>query len=167
MSNDIDSATFRHVLGHYPTGVVVITAYEADETPVSMVVGSFTSVSLDPPLVAFFPACSSTSWPRIAQVGKFCANILAADQEDVCRRLSSRSEEKFTGVPLRRSPGGLPLLEGAVAWIDCDVDTVHPAGDHFIVVGRVRALDVERPHTPLLFFKGSYGTIQSAALVAR
>ena len=77
--NDVisfDSATFRRVLGHYPTGVCVVTAVEADGAPVGMVVGSFTSVSLDPPLVAFFPAKTSQSWPRLAAVGKFCVNVL-------------------------------------------------------------------------------------------
>lgn len=152
-----DGATFRRVLGHYPTGVCVVTAVEADGTPTGMVVGSFTSVSLHPPLVAFFPAKSSGSWPRIAAVGKFCVNILASDQQPLCRQFAASGADKFAGVSHRVSAGGSPILDGVVAWIDCTMDAVHEAGDHYIVLGRVDALEVDRPGRPLLFFQGSYG----------
>lgn len=152
-----DGATFRRVLGHYPTGVCVVTAVEADGTPTGMVVGSFTSVSLDPPLVAFFPATTSSSWPRIAAVGKFCVNILASDQLPLCRQFAISGPDKFAGVAHRVSSGGSPILDGVVAWIDCTLDAVHAAGDHFIVLGRVDALAVDRPGRPLLFFQGNYG----------
>jgi flavin reductase (DIM6/NTAB) family NADH-FMN oxidoreductase RutF len=151
-----DSATFRRVLGHYPTGVCVVTAADAG-VGAGMVVGSFTSVSLEPPLVAFFPNRSSTTWPRIHRVGKFCINVLAADQHDLCRQFSRRGGDKFIGVSHRISANGSPILDGVVAWIDCTLETVHEAGDHFIVLGRVMALDVETPRKPLLFFQGAYG----------
>jgi len=157
VSTSFDNATFRRVLGHYPTGVCVVTAVEADGTPTGMVVGSFTSVSLDPPLVAFFPDRKSSSWPRIEKVGKFCVNVLAADQEALCRQFSARGGDKFAGISHRRSANGSPILDGVVAWIDCNLDVVHEAGDHFIVLGRVIALEVEAPSAPLLFFQGSYG----------
>lgn len=152
-----DSATFRRVLGHYPTGVCVVTAVEDDGAPVGMVVGSFTSVSLDPPLVAFFPAKSSTSWPRIEKLGRFCVNILAADQLALCRQIAGPGQDKFRDVAHRASANGSPILDNVVAWIDCTLDAVHEAGDHYIVLGRVAALEVDRAERPLLFFQGSYG----------
>lgn len=153
----IDSATFRRVLGHYPTGVCVVTALDEGAGPVAMVVGSFTSVSLDPPLVAFFPARTSTSWPQIERAGKFCVNVLGSDQQPLCKQLSAKGGDKFAGVVHRASANGSPILDGVVAWIDCSLEAVHEAGDHYIVVGRVMALEVDRPGKPLLFFQGGYG----------
>jgi len=154
----IDGATFRRVLGHYPTGVCVVTAIEPDGDPVGMVVGSFTSVSLDPPLVAFFPDRSSTSWPRIKRSTKFCVNVLGSHQQDLCRRFSAKSADKFAGLDYGVSNGGSPVLHDVVAWIDCTLEVVHEAGDHLIVLGRVRELDIARPDQPLLFFRGRYGS---------
>lgn len=154
----IDAALFRRILGHYPTGVCVITARDADGAASGMVVGSFTSVSLDPPLVAFFPDKGSSSWPRIEKTGRFCVNILGEEQGDLCRRFASKIENKFEGVSHRLSDAGLPILDGVVAWIDCTLEAVHEAGDHYIVLGRVRALDSDHPDArPLLFFRGGYG----------
>lgn len=153
-----DSGTFRRVLGHYPTGVCVVTAVAGDDAPTGMVVGSFTSVSLDPPLVAFFPAKNSHSWPRIEKAGKFCVNILASDQKPLCQQFSTKgANDKFAGVTHRVSANGSPILDGVVAWIDCRLEAVHEAGDHYIVLGRVIALEVETPGKPLLFFQGDYG----------
>ncbi len=152
----IDSATFRRVLGHYPTGVCVVTAMDQG-APVAMVVGSFTSVSLDPPLVAFFPARTSTSWPLIERAGKFCVNVLGSDQRPLCQQLSGKGEDRFSGVTHRASANGSPILDGVVAWIDCTLDAVHEAGDHYIAVGRVMALEAGTPGKPLLFFQGGYG----------
>lgn len=153
----IDGATFRRVLGHYPTGVCVITAQEGDGTASGMVVGSFTSVSLDPPLVAFFPDKGSSSWPRIAAAGKFCVNVLASDQLPLCRQFASRGGDKFAGVSHRLSENGSPILDGVIAWIDCTLHATHEAGDHLIVLGHVHALEVDKPGSPLLFFQGGYG----------
>lgn len=159
MSSDtpFDSATFRRVLGHYPTGVCIVTAVEEGGAPAGMAVGSFTSVSLDPPLVAFFPDKRSTSWPRIQKAGKFCVNVLASDQQEVCRRFSASGGDKFAGITHRVSTNGSPILDGVVAWIDCDFHAIHEAGDHYIVLGRVIELEVQNPNPPLLFFQGSYG----------
>jgi 3-hydroxy-9,10-secoandrosta-1,3,5(10)-triene-9,17-dione monooxygenase reductase component len=155
----IRSESFRHVLGHFPTGVVIVTA-AADGQPAGLSVGSFTSVSLDPPLVAVLPSRSSTSWPRIAAAGSFCINILAASQEALCRRFAISGADKFAGVSWREAPSGAPILDGTLAWIDCDLEQSVDAGDHFIVLGRVRALEVEQAQapTPLIFFQGGYGT---------
>jgi flavin reductase (DIM6/NTAB) family NADH-FMN oxidoreductase RutF/DNA-binding IclR family transcriptional regulator len=161
-----DPRWFRQVLGQYPTGVCVVTARQADESRAGFVVGSFTSVSLEPPLVAFFPDKGSTSWPRIERAGRFCVNILSADQEDVCRRFASRAADKFEGISCREAGSGSPIIDGVVAWIDCDLETVEEAGDHYIVLGRVRELDVEDPSLPLLFFQGGYGRFAPLSLAA-
>jgi 3-hydroxy-9,10-secoandrosta-1,3,5(10)-triene-9,17-dione monooxygenase reductase component len=151
-----DSAKFRQVLGHFPTGVTVVTA-AADDGPVGLAVGSFASVSLDPPLVAFFPAKNSSSWPMIEAAGAFCVNILAEDQEDVCRRFAMKGDDKFVGLGWKPAPSGAPLLDGVLAWIDCGIDAVTDAGDHYCVMGRVRELAVAHDGAPLLFFRGGYG----------
>lgn len=156
----IDSSTFRKVLGHYPTGVCVVTASQADGSPTGMVVGTFNSVSLDPPLVAFFPAKSSSSWSRIEAAGKFCVNVLASEQEALCRQISSPCAEKFSDVSHRTSANGSPIIDGVVAWIDCTLEKVIEAGDHYIVLGQVAALEVSnetRETKPLLFYRGDYG----------
>jgi 3-hydroxy-9,10-secoandrosta-1,3,5(10)-triene-9,17-dione monooxygenase reductase component len=153
----IAPAIFRMVLGNYPTGVCAITATGADDAPLAMIVGSFTSVSLDPPLIGFFPDKSSRSWPMIANAGRFCVNILAAGQRETCRQFASSGNDKFAGVEFSVSGNGSPLLAGSIAWIDCDLEQVSEAGDHYFVLGRVLALDVLSEDDPLLFFKGSYG----------
>ena len=165
MSIGFDSKDFRRILGHYPTGVCAVTAVN-NGLLVGMVVGSFTSVSLDPPLVAFFPDRGSTSWPKIEATGRFCVNILADHQHDVCRALASKSENKFEGVPYRMSGAGMPIIEESVAWIDCDLHAVHEAGDHFIVLGRVHSLDAEHAKRPMLFFQGGYGQFSPTAVSA-
>lgn len=163
----IDGGRFRQVLGHYPTGVVVATATSPDGVPVGMAVGSFTSVSLDPPLVAFLPDKSSSTFPKIRTAGAFCINVLAGDQEGVCRAFAARGADKYAGVPWRPSPGtGSPVLEGAVAWIDCDIEDVVEAGDHYIVLGRVRDLATAGEPDPLLFFRGGYGRFTPSSLSA-
>jgi flavin reductase (DIM6/NTAB) family NADH-FMN oxidoreductase RutF/DNA-binding IclR family transcriptional regulator len=165
-SDPTDPRWFRQVLGQYPTGVCVVTARQSDESRAGFVVGSFTSVSLDPPLVAFFPDRGSTSWPKIRSAGSFCVNVLSAEQEDICRRFASRAEDKFEGVECRASASGSPIIAGVVAWIDCDLESVQEAGDHYIVLGRVRELDIEDPTLPLLFFQGGYGRFAPLSLAA-
>ncbi len=148
---------FRTVLGNFPTGVTVVTAVD-DGEPAGLAIGSFTSVSLDPPLVAFCPDKRSSSWPHIEAAGAFCVNILADDQVDVCNAFAGKGEDKFSEVTWDTTHLGSPRIEGSLAWIDCSLEAVHDGGDHFIVVGRVNELDVARPDRgPLLFFRGGYG----------
>lgn len=158
-ATSIDPRHYRDVLGCYPTGVCVVTANADDGARFGMVVGSFTSISLDPPLVGFFPDKKSTSWPRIAATGHFCANILAADQAHHSSRFASRAEDKFAGIDHGLSPHGQPLLENVLAWIDCAIVSVSEIGDHLLVVGAVRALEKRDDGTPLLFFRGRYHDI--------
>lgn len=131
--------------------------------PVGMIVGTFTSVSLDPPLVAFLPDRSSKTWPLIQEARRFCVNVLSERQQNVCRALSSRAESKFEAVPYRLSEATTPILDGVVAWIDCDLHAVHEAGDHFIAIGTVLALDIEHLHPPLVFLRGVYGSFSPSA----
>ena len=155
---EIDPNLFRQVLGHYPTGVTVVAAID-DHHPVGLAIGSFFSVSLDPPLVGFCVARTSSSWPRIEAIGSFGISVLAEDQHETSGRFASKVEDKFEGetwehAPVTRSP----LISGAVAHIDCTLHSVLDGGDHHIVLGQVRSLDVHRGDVgPLLFFRGAYG----------
>src|SRR5882757_9224090 len=162
----IDGQRFRQVLGSYPTGVTVVTAIAEDGSPAGMAVGSFTSVSLDPPLVAFLPDKSSTSFPKIRTAASFCVNVLAADQEDICRAFATRGGDKFAGVSWSPAGSGAPRIDGVAAWIDCDFESIQEAGDHYLVIGRVRELDSHSERLPLVFFQGGYGRFSPSSLVA-
>ncbi|MCD2114117.1 flavin reductase [Rhodococcus rhodochrous] len=135
----------------------MVAATDTDGNRSGMVVGSFASVSLSPPLVVFFPDRSSSSWPKIQAVGRFCINVLAAGQEDVCRRFATKGGDKFAGLDVDVAPSGMPRLNDVAAWIDCEIESVHDVGDHFAVFGRVLDLDVGTAASPLLFFQGGYG----------
>lgn len=121
-----------------------------------MAVGSFASVSLEPPLVGFFVGHESTSWPPIRSAGRFCVNVLADDQAGLCRRFSQSGADKFAGVTWRPAPSGAPLLDGVVAWIDCRLEREIETGDHSLVLGSVTELEVERGSRPLLFHRGAF-----------
>ncbi|MBB5159848.1 flavin reductase family protein [Saccharopolyspora phatthalungensis] len=157
-----DSARFRSVLGHFPSGVTAITSLDGERRPVGMAVSSFTSVSLDPPLVAFLPGKTSSTFPVIAERGSFCVNVLAAGQERICRALSVSGGDKFAEVAWRPGPLGDPVIDGVVAWVGCTIDAVHDAGDHHIVVGRVNDLGADTEASPLLFFRSHYGRVAAA-----
>lgn len=152
----IDPRHFRDVLGTYPTGVCVITAIDGEGRRSGLVVGSFTSISLDPPLVGFFPDKRSGTWPKIAAIGRFCVNVLGADQLDLCRRFASKADDKFAELAHGHTPSGQPLLDDAIAWIDCTVERIEDIGDHWLVVGAVEAMERREHGTPLLFFRGQY-----------
>lgn len=156
-SNTFDSAKYRQVLGHFPTGVTVVTAMD-DAGPVGLAVSSFTSVSLEPPEVLFCATKTSSSWARIHTAGRFSVNILAADQEDVCRVFASPATDKFIEIGWKRSSNGCPLIDGVLAHIDCSIGQVVDAGDHHVVIGTVENLEVLREHEPLVFYRGGFGT---------
>ncbi|MEM8902157.1 MAG: flavin reductase family protein [Actinomycetota bacterium] len=155
---DFDGRRFRDVLGTFPTGVTVVTSVVDGAPPVGVTIGSFTSVSLDPPLVAFLPGTGSESWPGIEASGTFCVNVLGVDQTELCNRFAGKGEDKFADVAWRPAPvTGSPILDGALTWIDCRIAAVHDGGDHHIVVGAVQALDHDNDAEPLLFLGGKYG----------
>lgn len=152
----VPPSEFRRVLGCFATGVTVVTAVD-DGAPVGFACQSFTSLSLEPPLVAFMVGRTSTTWPRIARAGAFCVNILAAHQAPLCRAFAVSGADKFAGVTYDPSPvSGSPRLTDTLAWIDCTIHAVHPGGDHLIVVGRVTALDTRHETAPLLFHRGRF-----------
>jgi flavin reductase (DIM6/NTAB) family NADH-FMN oxidoreductase RutF len=155
-SATFDAAKFRQVLGHFPTGVTVVTAM-VDKKPVGFAVGSFASLSLDPPQVLFCAGRQSSTWPKIESAGRFCANVLADDQEDVCRVFASKAEDKFAEIGWKHSGNGSPLIAGALAYIDCAITNVVESGDHYVVIGSVSDLDVQHEGGPLVFFRGGYG----------
>lgn len=151
----VDPADYRRVLGHFPSGVTVVAALDADG-PVGFACQAFAALSLDPPLVMFSVAHTSTSWPRIRAAGRFCVNFLAADHGALCRAFAVSGGDKFAGVEWRRSGLGSPILAGAHGWVDCLIEATHPGGDHTIVVGRVHALDADAESAPLIFHRGAF-----------
>ena len=154
-----DSATYRTVLGHFATGVVLVTAMEGAE-PVGMACNSFTSVSLDPQLVLFCAAKSSSTWPRIQAAKNWCANILAEEGEEVCRLFAQKGADRFAHIAYTAGRSGAPVLEDAIAYVDCETVDEHDAGDHIIVVGRVLELGYAAEGKPLLFYRGGYGRFE-------
>lgn len=150
----VDPAAFRTVLGHFATGLTVVAAME-DGEPVGFTCQAFAALSLDPPMVVLAPAKTSTSWPRMARAGAFCVNILADGQEELCRNFAVSGGDKFAGVAWRLGEAGTPVLDGALAWAECALETVHEAGDHELVTGRVLQLGVGLG-SPLLFYRGRY-----------
>jgi 3-hydroxy-9,10-secoandrosta-1,3,5(10)-triene-9,17-dione monooxygenase reductase component len=157
-----DARRFRDVLGMFATGVTVVTSMSGNE-PVGMTCQSFSSVSLDPPLVMFCPAKTSRAWPLMRQAGFFCVNFLSDGQQHISNGMASKGAKKFHGVGWKPASTGAPLIDGVLGYVDCTIDRVHEAGDHYIVVGRVRALDLGDGRaaegdagTPLLFHRGAY-----------
>jgi 3-hydroxy-9,10-secoandrosta-1,3,5(10)-triene-9,17-dione monooxygenase reductase component len=158
-ASDFDTARFRQVLGHFCTGVVII-AGSHDGEPVGLTVQSFTSLSLEPPLVSFAVGRTSSTWPRLRDAGTFSVNILAEDQEALCRTFATSGADKFAGVGWRPGASGAPLLDDVLAWLECRIDIEHDAGDHILVIGRVTGLDVGREGKPLLFYRGGFGRFE-------
>ena len=161
MSATFDSAQFRAVLGHVPTSVVVVTGLNAQGSPFGITIGSFASVSLDPPLVGFFPGVRSQSWAAIRESGRFCVNVLGSHQEEACWRFAKEGDDKFAGIEWTPTAGGSPLLPGCIAWIDCSLESEDPAGDHSFVVGRVDALGhADDVQDAMVFFRGKVSSVK-------
>ena len=156
---------FREVLGRFASGVTVVTTMSNDE-PVGMTCQSFSSVSLEPPLVVFIPAKSSRSWPLIQRSGKFCVNFLAADQAELSNTMASRGVDKFGEVKWTPAPEtGSPMFAESLGYVDCQIHSVHEAGDHFVVIGRVLDLGMHDAEKPLLFFQGKYASTDTNPVV--
>lgn len=155
---EIDSGDFRSVLGHLPTGVTVVTAAGADR-PIGVAIGSFVSISLDPPLVGFFLGTESGSWAPMKASGHFCVNILCQDQQQLCGAMASKADDKFEGVDYTTAAGsGAPVLPDIHAMVDCRIQDVVEAGDHNLIIGRVLSLESMRDAPPMVFYKGQYGS---------
>ena len=147
---------FRDVLGRYASGVTVVTTVSNGE-PIGMTCQSFMSVSLTPPLVMFSPAKTSRAWPRIQASGRFAVNFLGEAQQELSNTMASRGVDKFAGLAWEPAPvTGSPLFPDAVGYVDCSIDRVYEAGDHFLVLGLVEELELRAESSPLLYFQGEY-----------
>ena len=153
---------FRHVLGHFATGVTVVTTLGTDDRPVGLTASSFTSVSLDPPLILVCVDDKAQCFGALRDAGRFAVNILHIDQEQLSRRFATtRIENKFEGVEYSMTEHRLPLLKEAHAHLECTTVSTHQAGDHTIFVGRVESARAGGGH-PLLYYRGKYGRLHGA-----
>ncbi|MFE2335178.1 flavin reductase family protein [Streptomyces coelicoflavus] len=155
--------TFRQALGHFATGVIAVTGLMPDGGPTGMTVSSFTSVSLNPHLVSFCVRSASRTWPKLRHSEGVCINILAEDQTHVSTRLARSGEAKFGDLSWLPSPGGLPVIGGVLAWMDGHIHAEYRAGDHEIVLIRIRHLRVEAKSPPLVRFRGSFHRLQPSS----
>lgn len=152
----IDAREFRDALGRFGTGVTIITGLDATGVPAGMTASSFTSVSLNPPLVLFCPSRSAESFDALALGGSFVVNVLSEDQQLLSNRFARPGQEKWQGMEFDTWDSGVPVLRGCLANIECDTHAVHDGGDHAVVIGRVRRMVYAVSGRPLLYFSGSY-----------
>lgn len=156
-STAIEPLHFREALGHYASGITVITSHLEGE-PIGFTCQSFYSVSMSPPLVSFSVMSTSASYPKIRQAGRFVVNILSGEQVKISNQFARRGTDKWHGVDWQQSPLGNPIIAGSLHWLDCQIHAEHAAGDHLIVIGEVKALSLQDTAAaqPLLYFKGQY-----------
>jgi 3-hydroxy-9,10-secoandrosta-1,3,5(10)-triene-9,17-dione monooxygenase reductase component len=157
--SDWTNATLRETLGHFCSGVTVLSALHHGE-PVGMTCQSFFSVSLDPPIIAFCVGRNSKSFPLIREAGSCIVNILAESQRDLSGNFAKSGTDKWANVKwgpsVRRTQ---PILRGALAWIECDINDVLEAGDHLLVLGDVVDIGHQPGERPLLYFRSSYANL--------
>lgn len=159
-TTDIDPRAFRGALGCFATGITVITTLCPDGHPVGVTVNSFSSVSLDPPLVQFCLGRAAAAFNDFTKAKAYVVNVLADDQQTLSHRFSKRDEQdRWEGVGIDRWETGVPVLRGCLANLECDVETILDGGDHVIVVGRVRRLASREDGKPLLYFRGRYAEL--------
>lgn len=161
----IESEAMANAMAHVPTSVAAVTAISANKEPIGMVVGSFAFVSIDPPLVLFMPAKTSSTFNALRDAHHFTVNVLAHDQEGLSRQLQRPSSERLEAIDWRPSSNGSPVLPDVVSAIDCEFDRVIDAGDHFIALGSVQHLEVHRRVAPLIFFQRGYGGFTPGAFM--
>jgi len=151
----LDGRSFRDALGRFATGVAFVTA-APDGEPAGLIVNSLTSVSLDPPMVSFCPSRSSLTWSRMRRVKRFGVNVLGRQHERFAMRAAPAGADRFAGLDWELGPRGVPLLTDALATLECEIHAEHPAGDHWIVVGRVDHVRTSPPNDPLVFFASAF-----------
>ncbi|MEV4177950.1 flavin reductase family protein [Nonomuraea sp. NPDC049709] len=155
----IDPALLRRSLRHVPTSVAVVTSVTDTGRPVGMTVGSFASASLEPPLVSFFAGCASATWPLIHATGRFCVNVLAAHQGELGAAFAGSRADRFAGLTWSPGPLGSPVLDGVLAWLECELDSTYRVGDHHAVIGRVSSLEAREDVGPLVFHRGALAAL--------
>lgn len=151
----MDVKDYRRALGAFPTGVTIVTAFDETGEPWGLTANSFTSVSLEPPVISVCIAKSGRVFPALKHSNRFAVNILSADQQDLAMHFASKTENRFTGTQWEANPSGAPLLPGASARLDCRVHARIDAGDHEILLGQVDSYD-HSPIAPLAFCRGSF-----------
>jgi 3-hydroxy-9,10-secoandrosta-1,3,5(10)-triene-9,17-dione monooxygenase reductase component len=156
-ANPIESTAFKDVLGHFVTGVTVVSAVE-EGIPVGFTCQSFTALSLDPAMIAIAPAKSSTSWPKIAKAQFFCVNVLTDSQEAVARSFAVSRGAKFDGVRWHTGLSGAPIIDSCLAFVECKISAIHDAGDHELVTGHVLSLGVTDGR-PLVFYRSTFASL--------
>lgn len=154
----------RRAMSSFASGVTIVTGHD-EAGPVGFACQSFASVSLEPPLVLFCADHGGRAWPRIRETGRFCVNVLGEEQTDLCARFGSSRGAKFEGLDWELSAWGSPALPEVLCRVHAEVETVHLAGDHDIVVGRVLSLEQPVDDSPLVFFRGRFGTHPDSAFV--
>jgi 3-hydroxy-9,10-secoandrosta-1,3,5(10)-triene-9,17-dione monooxygenase reductase component len=155
----------RHIMGHYATGASIVTA-TLDGQPTGMAVNSLTSVSLEPPLILFCPDKKSETWPIIRDAGSFVVNILAHGQDHICRTFAKKGVDRFAEIGYRETPNGHPVLNDTLAYLECEIEAIHDAGDHYVTIGRVLGLGVGEAARPLVFYRGAFHELGGDDLVA-
>lgn len=157
ISTGFDPLHFRQTLGHFASGVTIVTGI-SDGAPVGFTCQSFFSVSIDPPLVSFSVMKNSTTYPSIRRSGAFAVNVLAHHQHTLSNQFARRGEDKWAGVQWSPTLAGNPVIDESLMWVDCALEQEVDAGDHLIVLGRVLELSGPDRHgrAPLLFFNGAY-----------
>jgi flavin reductase (DIM6/NTAB) family NADH-FMN oxidoreductase RutF len=158
----LDPKELRRAFGSFVTGVTIVTALDAHGHPVGLTANSFSSVSLDPPLVLWSQSLTAPSHPVFRSAERFAINILADDQAGLSDRFARGGTDKFSGVAVRQGLGGVPLIDGATALLECTRVATYPGGDHAIFLGRVERFE-RHGRTPLVFAAGSYLSIPASA----
>jgi len=156
---EIDPRYLRKVLGSFVTGVTVVTTIDKNGKAYGLTANSFSSVSLNPPLILWSQSLSALSYPVIRDASRFAVNILANDQIDISRRFAASSDDKFTGVATRAGIGGVPLIEGCAAYLECTAEDRFLGGDHAVFLGRVEKIEHSK-RISLVFGGGKYLTAQ-------
>ena len=154
MSTAIDQGRYREVLGHFASGVTVVAALTEDG-PLGFTCQSFSALSLDPALVMISPAKTSSSWPRMQAVGSFCVSVLSDEQEAVALAFATSGGPKFEGLGYHPAASGSPIIDESLAFIDCEIDRVIEAGDHLVVIAKVRELGLGEGR-PLLYYRSGF-----------
>lgn len=160
-TSDLAPRRLRDILGTFATGLTVITS-ATDQGPAGFTCQSFASLSLEPALVTFSPARTSSTWPLLRRAGSFTVNVLPAGHQHLAGQFARSGADKFAGVSHTASPLGNPILDDALAWIDCELHAEYDGGDHTIVVAAVRHLSARQDAEPLVFFKGRYAGLATA-----
>lgn len=160
-NQDLDPTRLRRAFGIFPTGVVAVAA-EVDGDLVGLAASSFTTVSLDPPLVSVNLANTSKTWPDLRRAGHLGVTVLADHHDGVCRQLAGPVEERFDGVAHTVSREGAVTLDDGLAWFDCTVFREVPAGDHVLVLLELHsARHVDEASAPLVFHRSTFGKLQA------